>query len=124
MNLDLDWEVPIEKCKSFQQKFYRACLELKANLGIENLGKLYDHEPIELDLKGNVKLILFVDCEQDPSAPSIVEGKFLWRSSELFEHLNFSCFIPDLYEQYKLELLNFFEQNPQYTSGYEPVKNG
>lgn len=113
---DLDWEVPIERCKTFQQKFYRAFLELKSQIG-ESLGKLFDHEPIELDLKGNVKLILFVDKVSDSSLPN--SGKFIWRSLELFEHLNSACYMSELSEQYKAELLNFYDKNPLYLGSYE-----
>eukprot|EP01027_Heterolobosea_sp_BB2_P019651 GEZU01027656.1.p1 GENE.GEZU01027656.1~~GEZU01027656.1.p1 ORF type:complete len:266 (+),score=48.35 GEZU01027656.1:1180-1977(+) len=78
-------------------------------------------EIVDLDPRGQTKMILYVNHVDREAMPDHWNGRFLWRKGSIFEHQNYTLFYTDLFEQYKSSLLSFYEQNPFHINKYGSV---
>lgn len=86
--------------QSFHQRFSAALERLQAELGLEELGRLYDLEIVSLDEANRVRLICYTAFSTTLELPAVLRGRYMWRRLDSFEVENYFIYSPRRYAQF------------------------
>ncbi|KAJ4463178.1 putative heterotrimeric G-protein [Paratrimastix pyriformis] len=85
---------------TFETRFLRAVGQLKSELGLADLGCVYDRELLAVDERDSIFVIPFVAQSESRDLPAGLADQYLWRPLECFEVLHSLVFLPTLYGAY------------------------
>lgn len=88
------------QCTSFQHKFYRAYIILKASFNTSDLGKFFAIDMLDVDYEGKAKMMAFVKTNEQDDSFELLENDLQWRKLTCFESMYFSHCFPRQYDSF------------------------
>ena len=102
---------------SFPQRFSDGLQMLKRDLGLDDLGALYDHEIINVDEKNGIKLILYSTLSSSFELPEHLRDRYSWKHVDALEQNLFVLYNKHAFTEYQRSLLRVYssDANTKYS---------